>query len=66
MPTTDPLTLIVTTWVAPAATAACLLWSLYLLAGGAGVRPTPAPMAPQTASPLAKGSTPIRRPVAAR
>jgi hypothetical protein len=66
MQTTDPLTMIVTSCVAPAALTACLLWSLYLLAAGAGARATPSPIAPQTARPLANGSTPIRRPVAAR
>ena len=59
MPSNDPLTTLVAAWVLPTATAACLSWSLYLLAAGAWA-------GGQTARPLAKGSTPIRRPVAAR
>ena len=59
MPSNDPLTALVAAWVLPTATAACMVWSLYLLA--AGTWPSG-----QTARPLAKGSTPIRLPVAAR
>ena len=59
MPSNDPLTALVTAWVLPTATAACMAWSVYLLAAGAWP-------GGQTPRPLAKGSTPMRRPVAAR
>ncbi len=62
MQTFDPFTSFVTTCVLPAATATCMVWSFYLLAIG-----SPPPwVGGYTASPLAKGSTPIRLPVAAR
>ena len=71
----DPVTLFVASCVMPAALTTYLFWSVYLFGDwcdAAGVAepaagsPAPALALLQTASPLAKGSTPTRLPVAAR